>query len=123
MIDIGHFALIAAWALSLYALVGGLIGAAGRRVRLQESAANGVIAVGALTLFSLAALAVLFLTHDYRYAYVWQNSNNEMAAPYLISAIWGGMDGSMLLWAAMVAGFSAVAVVRTTELDRGLRPW
>lgn len=123
MISLGHFALLAAFIVSLYGLLGGLWGAKRGNVRLQRSAANAVLLVAGLSVVSLLCLAYHFLTHDYRLAYVWQHSNNEMAKLYLVSAIWGGMDGSMLLWAVMGAVFSAIAVHRTAAGARELRPW
>ncbi|MBL7662158.1 heme lyase CcmF/NrfE family subunit, partial [bacterium] len=53
---------------------------------------------------------ILFLTHDYRFGYVWKTSNNEMHPLYLISAVWGGMDGSMLLWAVVTSIYGIFCV-------------
>jgi len=45
-----------------------------------------------------ALLMYLFLTHDYRLAYVWAYSDNSLPLSYLISSFWGGQEGSFLLW-------------------------
>ncbi len=112
MVDIGHFSLICAWALALYAVAAGFAGALRRRSSVSVSAANALNASAAFSVVSLLSLAAAFVQHDYRYAYVWQHSSNDMHPAYLISAVWGGMDGSMLLWAALVAVFSAVCLLR-----------
>ena len=60
----------------------------------------------ASTLFLVAAIVLLgvsFVINDYSLQYVWQYSNREMDSIYKFTAIWGGMDGSMLLWCVMLA--------------------
>ncbi len=123
MNDIGHFALVTAWLMSLYGLIAGAIAAAKKHRRLAKSAENSVLLVSALVLLSLVSLAVLFLTHDYRYLYVWRTSNNAMPPIYLVSAIWGGMDGSMLLWAGILGIFAALVVFRNSSVPFELRIW
>ncbi len=123
MIDIGHFSLASAWILSVYGLVAGVIGAKRRNLSLRSSAANSVYAMAFFTIAALIALGVSFMSHDYRYTYVWQHSNNSMPALYRISAVWGGMDGSMLLWAGMMAFFSALVVYRSEIVERELVAW
>ena len=55
--------------------------------------------------------------------YVWQTSNNAMSPFYLVSAIWGGMDGSMLLWATLMAIYGAILVVRSNTVEREIFVW
>lgn len=121
--DIGHFCLVGAWLLTLYTIGVGLAGAIKQSPRLTQSASSALVASFILVLISFVALAFLFLNHDYRYAYVWRTSNNAMPAVYLVSAIWGGMDGSMLLWATIMAGFAALVVVKPPQVNRKLMQW
>lgn len=123
MVEVGHIALLVAWAFSLFGFAGGLYAVWNGSRSLQFAAIRSVSVVAVLSFISLACLGKLFLAHDYRYAYIWQHSNNEMSAPYLISAIWGGMDGSMLLWAAMGAFFGAIALKRFATEEEGLSPY
>jgi cytochrome c-type biogenesis protein CcmF len=65
----------------------------------------------ALSLVSLLVLVFLLLAHDYRVAYVRDYADQTMSTAYLFMAIWGGQEGSLLLWAALQAFFtSAVAL-------------
>lgn len=123
MIDFGHFTLVAAWFLSLYACVGGAFGAAKKRSAVIRSAANALVLCGFVSVLSLLSLMHAFNTHQYKYLYVWQNSNNDMPWYYLISAVWGGMDGSMQLWATFMAVISAVVVFRRGNAPRELAAW
>ena len=124
MVDIGHFSLICSWMLALYAAVIGFAGAIKRKPALSVSSANALNASAAFAVTALVSLAAAFLQHDYRYAYVWQHSSNDMHSAYLVSAVWGGMDGSMLLWAALVALFSSICLMRhEAEPSAAYRGW
>jgi len=109
-IDLGHFSLIASWFLSIYSICCGAYGALRKDNRFTNSAKNGVYLVAVFATVSLIALASAFLRHDYNYAYVWRTSNNDMPWMYLISAVWGGMDGSMQLWAALNTVYAALCL-------------
>ncbi|HHI77092.1 MAG TPA: heme lyase CcmF/NrfE family subunit [Gammaproteobacteria bacterium] len=50
-----------------------------------------------------------FLQHDFSVLYVAQNSNTRLPTPYLISAVWGAHEGSLLLW-ALILGIWTAAV-------------
>jgi cytochrome c-type biogenesis protein CcmF len=43
-------------------------------------------------------LMYLFVSHDYRVAYVWSYSDSSLSMHYLISSFWAGQEGSFLLW-------------------------
>lgn len=123
MVDIGHTALAGSWLLSVYGAVAGTIGAVRRNRALSASAQAAVILFALLGIFSLGMLAVAFVRHDYRYLYVWQTSNNEMPWYYLVSAIWGGMDGSMQLWAVIMGAFAALVTWRIDSVPRDIARW
>ena len=123
MVDIGHFSLAAAWLLALYSTVVGFFGAGKGDLRLTLSSRNGVYAFSAFLIISLCYLAYLFLNHDYSYSYVWRTSNNDMPAIYLVSAIWGGMDGSLLLWAAIMGIFSTWVCYLNRKEHTVLNAW
>ncbi len=123
MIDLGHFSLVCAWLLSMYGLLAGFWGAKSGKQSLIRSARNSVYLCCLFSVVSFLALAQAFLVHDYRYVYVWQTSNNAMPPMYLFSAIWGGMDGSMLLWAVIMTIFAATVVWRSHKVPRDLLAW
>jgi cytochrome c-type biogenesis protein CcmF len=129
VVEFGHFALCLAW---IFALVGTLGGAAlGVRPAGGSAAAqSGVEALRRLTIFvcvalfaSLWGLGYGFVNNDYAVQYVWQYSNRDMPWIYKITAIWGGMDGSMLLWCFLVALFSAFVALASRRYPNALMPW
>lgn len=123
MTQFGHFALCLGWFLTLIGMVTGIYAARTNSRRWAMTARNSTI----LTFFSLAAaifsLAYAFSTDDYSNQYVWQFSNKAMEGMYKVSAIWGGMDGSMLLWAVMLALSSAVVAWHSVSYPTRLMPW
>ncbi len=96
--EIGHFALILALAL---ALLQGLLPIAGA-VR-SNSMLMGMarpLALGHFLFVAIAfgCLAQAFLTNDFSVLYVAEHSNSQLPLHYRFAAIWGGHEGSLLLW-------------------------
>lgn len=54
-------------------------------------------------LFSFLTLAVLFYNNDFSVQYVQQNAHHNLPWFYRITAVWGGHEGSMLLWTTLLA--------------------
>ncbi len=55
-------------------------------------------AKGLLVLGASVALMVLIMTHQFQYFYVWNYTSHDLETKYLISAFYGGQEGSFLLW-------------------------
>lgn len=122
-IDLGHFALVAAWIVCMYGLVIGIVAARSGRASAVRSAQNAVLLTAFFSALTLGSLAYAFVTHQYRYTYVWQHSNTEMPWYYLISSVWGGMDGSMLLWAGFMSFYAASAILQVEAAPERLARW
>jgi len=121
--ELGHFAAAASWILALIGIVtGGFAGITGKLKWLRTSA-NATLLVFFTCLVSFAALAYGFLTDDYTNQYVWQFSNRDMSPIYKFSAIWGGMDGSMLLWCLMLTMCGALVAYWSSHSSRKLMSW
>jgi len=121
--ELGHFALILA---AIVALVQGVLPLTGTlvldralQVTLQSLARPTAILQCALVAFAFAALASAFLNNDFSVAYVAQHSNSLLPKPYQFAAVWGGHEGSLLLWVLLLAIWSmAVALFsRSLPLD------
>lgn len=125
MSDLGHFALCLGWLLALVATLGGWsVGwkSPNNSARV-EVIRRSTIAVFFALLLSIATLAYSFITDDYSIQYVWQYSNKDMPWIYKITAIWGGMDGSMLLWCFLVAAFVALLALKSRSYPRSIVGW
>ena len=121
--ELGNFALMLA---ALVAVMQGVLPIAGTLVRqsqmqvtLQSLARPTAALQFALVAFAFGALATSFLNNDFSVLYVSQHSNSLLPKPYQFAAVWGGHEGSLLLWVLLLSLWTvAVALFsRSLPLD------
>ena len=101
--EIGHFSLILALLVALTLGSFPIIGAA-RGNSVWMGLAKPLSALQfALVAFSFLCLAYAFATKDYSVMYVANNSNSQLPLQFRIAAVWGGHEGSLLLWALILS--------------------
>lgn len=66
----------------------------------------------ALALATTLVLAIALLAADYSIAYVAETTSRATPWPYRLSALWGGMAGSMLFYATLTLAIGALAIRR-----------
>ena len=101
--ELGHFALIIALGLACILAFFPLLGASmgiSTWVAMARPLARGQFAFIAI---AFMCLVYAFITYDFSVAYVAQNSNSALPLEYRISAVWGGHEGSLLLWALILS--------------------
>ena len=101
--ELGQLALALALCLALAQALLGLIGAARGETQWMaatRSAARGQFAFVAI---AFACLTASFINNDFTVAYVASNSNSALPLHYRIAGVWGGHEGSMLLWILMLS--------------------
>jgi len=69
---------------------------------------------------AFAALAHAFLANDFSVAYVARNSNSALPWYYRLSAVWGAHEGSLLLWALMLAGWGGAVCLGSRQLPAAM---
>ena len=118
--ELGHFALILA---TIVALIQGVLPLTGTylpsrslQITLQSLARPMAILQFVLVALSFAALATAFLTNDFSVTYVAQHSNSLLPKPYQFAAVWGGHEGSLLLWVLMLALWSMAVALFSKSL-------
>jgi len=119
--EIGQFALILALCLALLQSVVPLVG-----VWRSDSAWSGVAVPAAraqalMVAVAFAALTYAFIEGDFSVAYVAQNSNSALPMMYRIAAVWGAHEGSMLLWALTLAGWTLAVTIFSAQLPEDFR--
>jgi cytochrome c-type biogenesis protein CcmF len=121
--ELGNFALMLA---AVVAVMQGVLPIAGTLVRnpqtqvTWQSLARPTAALQfVLVAFAFGALAASFLSNDFSVLYVSQHSNSLLPKPYQFAAVWGGHEGSLLLWVLLLSLWTvAVAVFsRSLPLD------
>ena len=105
--ELGHFGLWLALAVALVQSLAALQGAHRADqawMRVGFHAANAQCFLVAL---AFVALAQAFHDNDFTLINVASNSNSKLPVAYRIAATWGSHEGSLLLWALMLAGWTA----------------
>ena len=106
--ELGHFALLTAFVVSVLGAVLPLIGAARRDPAWMGVAEPAATAQLALTALAFGALVWAFVTSDFSLRLVVLNSHSAKPLLYKISGTWGNHEGSMLLWVLILTLFGAV---------------
>lgn len=114
--EIGHFALILALVLAIMLgalpLIGSLRGISNWVALARPLAIN----MFTMVLVSYACLTWAFINSDFSVAYVANHSNSHLPLIYRISGVWGGHEGSLLLWALILAGWTMAVALYTRQL-------
>ncbi len=118
--ELGHFALILSLCVAVVLGTLPLIGAQQGRREWLLLARPAAQAQFLLISISLAALAWSFYVNDFSVAYVAGHSNSLLPTQYRLAAVWGGHEGSLLLWVFMLAGWTIAVAQRSRTLDEAM---
>ncbi|RDH81117.1 MAG: c-type cytochrome biogenesis protein CcmF [endosymbiont of Galathealinum brachiosum] len=109
--EIGHFALVLALCLAVIQGTVPLIGAQKKISSWVEVAAPAAIGQTIFIVISFICLTYAFLTDDFSVGYTARQSNTELPVIYKISSVWGGHEGSLLLWTMFLAMWTAAVAL------------
>ena len=101
--ELGHFALILSALIALLLGTLPLIGAHTGRQPWIALARPATTAFALLVTFSFVCLTWAFIANDFSVVYVAQHSNTLLPIEYRMAAVWGGHEGSLLLWMLMMS--------------------
>jgi cytochrome c-type biogenesis protein CcmF len=88
-------------------LLGLLVGLIGRRPAWLSMAPWAAAGVFAGAVLATVGMERAFLTHDFSLAYVADNNSRETPLLYTVTGMWSALQGSILLWALILAGYVA----------------
>ncbi len=120
---IGEGALIIAFIVAIYAAFASFVAARSGRQDLWLSARSAVLVTAVLTGVASLLLIRAFVVHDFSLKYVADYSSRDLSLIYLISGLWAGQDGSLLLWATLCALFAGIVVLQSYRQNRELVPY
>ncbi len=124
MPEFGSFCLLLALVLAIYTLVVGAISLTtssrqkkgsvelAQSNRFLESSRRAGIAIFVAVFGAAFALVWAAFTDDYSLSYILHHTNNALPLAYKFSALWSGQEGSLLLWAFLLAAYGFVLRVR-----------
>jgi cytochrome c-type biogenesis protein CcmF len=121
IVELGHYALVMALAISLLQAVLPVIGARRHDAALMQVAPAAAMVSFAFVLFAFAALTVSYVTSDFSVQNVWENSHSLKPLIYKFSGVWGNHEGSMLLWILILVFFSALVALFGGNLPSTLK--
>jgi cytochrome c-type biogenesis protein CcmF len=114
--EIGQFSLIIALWLALLQGVLPIVGAARSSAVLMGIARP--LAAGQFVFVAIAfgCLVAAFVGNDFSVLYVAQHSNSQLPVVYRVSAIWGGHEGSLLLWTLLLTLWTVAVALFSKHL-------
>ena len=120
---LGRPALLCALGFAVLALILFAMSALRRRVPAGRAGGRALAASAGFTVLAAASLLSALFAHDFSLAYVANYSSRSLAGPYTVSALWGGMEGSLLFWTVLLTVFATIAVYRHPNPDSPAVTW
>ena len=119
--EIGHFSLILAFCFALLQALVPLAGVAKNNQSLMAFAVPAARAQFVFIAISFLCLEYAFFTNDFSVLYVASTSNSHLPLAYRLAAIWGGHEGSMLLWVSILAVWTMAVTFFAQKLPYSFR--
>ncbi len=91
--------------------------------RRAASGRNAIYSAAGLLGLALLVLLAAFLSDRFQIRYVYQHSSRDLPLYLKVSALWGGQEGSLLVWSFLQALCAALVVSRPSARSRSLTPW
>jgi cytochrome c-type biogenesis protein CcmF len=114
--ELGVFALILAFVLSLSQAFFGLTGAWRGKPEWMSVARPAVTGQFVFVVMAFACLVYSFVNNDFSVLYVARNSNSHLPLFYRIAALWGAHEGSLLLWILILSIWSLAVAAFSRQL-------
>ncbi len=121
IVELAHFALTIALGLSVVQLVVPFWGVRRNDIALARVGEPAAIAVFLLIAFAFGVLMWSFAVSDFSVQNVAENSHSAKPFIYKLTGAWGNHEGSMLLWALILALFGALVALSRRSLPDRLR--
>jgi len=118
--ELGQVALLLALAVALVQGTLPFVGAARGQLQWMALGRSGAQAQALLVGAAYALLTAAFVGNDFSVAYVAQNSNSALPLAYRVAGVWGGHEGSLLLWLAMLSLWSLAVASFSRHLPQAL---
>jgi len=109
---IGRGAVLLGFLGAVFGLLTLLIGLLADRPVLRRSGRRYVVLVLAGAVVAALAMERALLTHDFSLQYVADNHSRSTPLLYTVSTLWAALEGSIILWALVLAGYLAAIAYR-----------
>ena len=112
--DLGTGALRAALPLAIWGIGAAAYAASKRDGRALASARWSALITFVLIVIAALAMVGALVTHDFSIEYVARNNALETPMFFTVISLWAALEGSILLWTAILAGATAYVAWRGT---------
>jgi cytochrome c-type biogenesis protein CcmF len=116
--ELGQFALILALCMALIQCSLPLLGAARGQAAWTALARPAAWAQFTFVGLAYVCLTISFIQSDFSVAYAAHNSNTALPFIYRIAAVWGAHEGSLLLWALILCGWTVAVAAFSHSLPK-----
>lgn len=115
----GQAILLAALACAVWSALSSSLGAKTKDARLAGSGERALFATGFFIICATVLLVYAFYARDFSLKYVHGYSSRSTSPIFTLTALWSGMEGSLLFWTLLTALYAvtAVAVQRKRRPD------
>jgi len=121
--ELGYGATVAALVLALWGAGAAAASSRTGNASLLRSGERAALGVWALITVCIALMLYAFLTFDFSVQYVAINTNRATPFYYRITALWGALEGSIVLWSWMLSIYTLIVVVQYRRRQPELYPW
>ncbi|MBT4087581.1 MAG: heme lyase CcmF/NrfE family subunit, partial [Deltaproteobacteria bacterium] len=122
IVDIGYFSLLCALVLAAYTVITLYAGIRRNSHNLVLSARYSSMVILILVAAAYFSLTFAFIRDDFSIRFVALHSSTDLPLFYKVTAVWGGMEGSLLLWELILAFFIAIIAFRYRKTNREILP-
>jgi cytochrome c-type biogenesis protein CcmF len=119
----GLLLLLAVMVAASYTFAVSLSAGSSGRIKTLQAARFGAYGTVALIAVAVLCLAYAFVSHDFRLRYVAHYSDRGMPTIFLLTALWGGQDGSLLWWLFLLSLYIGVCVFTLGKKYLELQPY
>ncbi len=120
---IGQLALALALILAFYSIIANVLGARRSIPALVASARHAVWATCAMVTIAVLALWTSLLKSDFSLEYVASYTSSTLPTVYKMTALWGGQQGSLLLWTWLLTIFTAIVAFQNRRRNPEIAPY
>ena len=121
--ELGYGATVAALVLALWGAAAAVMSARSGSAALLRSGERAAVGAFALITACIALMLYAFLTFDFSIQYVAINTNRGTPFYYRITALWGALEGSIVLWSWMLSIYTLIVVLQYRRRQPELYPW
>ncbi|MFA7281740.1 MAG: heme lyase CcmF/NrfE family subunit [Sterolibacterium sp.] len=118
--ELGHFAIILALLVAVVQGVLPLLGAHRNDAAWMAVARPAAQAQWLMLLVAFGCLTYAFVVNDFSVQYVAEHSNSKLPVLYRVAAVWGGHEGSLLLWVLLLASWTLAVSLLARALPEAM---